>query len=270
MRRLFNFGWIIIGILVFTGCVDGDRKSYKNNKGQQVEELYYRSGGLKSRTIYLHENTEYIYIEYYDDQVLKDSLHVKDGKTEGERIFFDQSGDLKHTEHYLNGLLDGTHMAEYSNGIRSFEGFRKNGLMVGEWIFHYPDGRPITYEFYDSTGHVKYLEKFGITGEMRSIEGNGLIDSKLNLLEAASGDTLFGEALTILPPASTVTLDVFAYKEADRKIELYSNKTNHLLSRFPVIINEAGIYTVDFNLTIIENNSGKSQTYLQSYTLNLK
>ena len=63
-------------------------------------------------------------------------------------------------------------------GVTGFEGFRKNNLMVGEWKFHFSNGHPITYEYYDSLGAMKYFRKYDDDGNVLKVNGLGMIQIK--------------------------------------------------------------------------------------------
>jgi len=270
MQKILHISFIILSLAIICGCARETRKSYKNDKGQQVEEVYYSGTNLKSRTIYLNGTTEYLYAEYFEDEILKDSMHVIDGKTEGKRIFFDRKGDLKHTEHYQDGIFHGPQLAEYSNGIKNYEGYWLNGVKVGEWTFHYPDGRPITYEFYDSTGRIKYLEKFGTSGEVLIVEGNALINVVINQANAAAGDTLHLLVLAGLPPASLVTLLIKSQIGNNKKQTVFTDELHQLHTQIPFSFTEAGNYLLEFDLQILDIKSKKSRHYTHSLNLDLK
>ena len=243
------------------GCSGESTKSYTNAEGKQVVDVMYSNGLIKSRTQYLDSKSEYLYTEYFEDGVLKDSMHVVNGQAEGQRIFFDRSGDLLHTENYLHGVLHGPHHAMYSNGVASFAGYRLNGAMVGEWVFHYPDGKPITYEFYDSTGHVKFLEKYGSAGEVLSVEGNALITIRPLARETPLNDSLYFDVVAARPPGASRKLIVEAHGNSDKQQLVYSSQIDSLHNTISLLIDKATTTNLDFDLQIKDKKSGAIKEY---------
>ncbi|MBN3035196.1 MAG: hypothetical protein JW861_06390 [Bacteroidales bacterium] len=168
-----------------TSCRQNKKQSYRDEKNREVEAEYYSDGSVRNAFTYLNrERTEYIYVAYNSDGRLVDSARYINDTVEGVRKVYESSLGLLHIEHYSRGILDGPHKAVYDNRITSFEGFRRNGQKVGEWLFHYPDGRMITYEYYDSLGNIRYLRKYDETGSYLKASGYPLIRIE------ASGDTV--------------------------------------------------------------------------------
>ena len=181
-------------------CNRGVEKEYRNAEGQWVHEEYYRNDNLKSQTIFLDEDrNDYIYSSYYSDGRLRDSaLYINDTVT-GLRKVYEAKNGLMHYETYDHGILSGEHKAMYDNGVTSFQGYRLNGMKVGEWVFHYIDGGLITYEYYDSLGNIKYFRKYDENGNLLRESGSPIID-----LQLADDTIIAGDEFRIIAELASV------------------------------------------------------------------
>jgi hypothetical protein len=164
-------------VLLFIGCQHNTVEECTDKDGNKVIREWYNKSQIKSiKTFTNPEQTNYRYMAFYKDGLLMDSATFIDGKINGIRKYYEASTGLLHLENYKNGVRNGPQKAIFSSGISSFEGYRKNNHKVGEWKFFYPGGKLITYEYYDSTGRLKYLKKYDKNGSILKTDGNGLIE----------------------------------------------------------------------------------------------
>ncbi|MCD4729336.1 MAG: hypothetical protein K8R74_01960 [Bacteroidales bacterium] len=180
-------------VLLFVGCQHNTIEEYTDKEGNKVIREWYNKTQIKSiKTFTNPEQTNYRYMVFYKDGLLMDSSTFVDSKISGLRKYYEISTGLLHLENYKNGVMNGPQKAIFSSGISSFEGYRKDNNKVGEWKFFYPSGKLITYEYYDSTGQLKYFKKYDKNGSILKTDGTGLIEviayqTTINLREPVTG-----------------------------------------------------------------------------------
>ncbi|MCF8368250.1 MAG: hypothetical protein K9G76_04350 [Bacteroidales bacterium] len=255
-------------ILMLAACNGSKRKSYFNTNNLFVEEEWYAKDKLKSRITYLNEEkTEYRFIAFYENGVMKDSATFVDSLLQGKRKYYDSASDLTHTENYEKGIFNGPHKAIYRNGIASFDGFHINGLKAGEWKFHHPEGNPITYEFYDSAGHIKFFVKYDNKGLLERVDGNPIIFisdfTQNNELEYKVELTL------AVPPNFQSDLLI---KEGKSSSDKYLKKFTATSPRNKVLLtfNNRGAKTLVFEFTLSDKNSDFKEVYRIDKKLNIQ
>ena len=98
----------------------------------------------------------------YDDLVEKDGIYyekfsdkpftgkvignlikgkIKDGKPEGEWLYYYENGQLRSKENYKDGKGDGELLRYYKNGQLTWKGNYKDGKEDGEWLEYYKSGQ---------------------------------------------------------------------------------------------------------------------------------
>jgi len=180
-----------------------------NDKGQKVLQEWYAEGILKSIRLYLNEEkNDYVFVSWYEEGDMKDSARYINDVVTGLRKHFDAALGLMHFENYENGILNGIHKAVYKNGVTSYEGNRRNGLQTGEWKFHYPDGRPITYEYYDWEGSLLYFRKYDEDGIAIKSTGNPIIEISQQSIPIKAGDTINGIIDIAVPLNCIISLSI--------------------------------------------------------------
>ena len=224
-------------VLILFSC----QHSYKqtemiNDKGQKVLQEWYAEGILKSLRTYLdEEKNEYVFVSWYEEGAMKDSARYIDDEVTGLRKHFDAAAWLMHFEEYDNGILNGIHKAVYKNGVTSYDGHRKNGLQTGEWKFHYPDGRPITYEYYDLEGSLLYFRKYDENGTVIKTTGNPIIKISQPSISIKAGDTING-IIDIANPLNCIIslciLDSLADSDKQFVIENIQSVSNNWIWSF--------------------------------------
>jgi len=258
---------IITIIILLISCNSGKRKSYLNDNNLLVEEQWYSKGNLKSRTIYLNEEkSDYRYMSYYENGRMWDSALYKNGQFHKARKYYDQANDLLHFETYNEGIFNGPHKAIYGNGVASFSGYHAQGSKVGEWKFHHPEGNPITYEFYDSSGRIQFFVKYDYRGLLEKTEGSGIINisdfNKKKNLEYKF------EIIIAVPQNCTSVLKIR---------EKSMPKGNHLVDtqihtpRNTLVLNfsSPGEKNMIIELFLSDNNSGFEKIYTTQKKLNI-
>ncbi len=150
-------------------------KSHNKNGNLVITKMNDEDHAESIKTYLDKTEKSYLLLLYSPEGKLLDSATYVNDTLNGMRKFFEESTGLWHVENYHNGMLEGIDKAFYSDGIRSFEGYRKNNQKVGEWKFRYANGNPITYEFYDSTGKLKYFRKYDEEGDLMKQSGSAII-----------------------------------------------------------------------------------------------
>jgi len=263
-RFIYHISIAIGTVVLLSGlnsCKPDLHKEYLNEKKQVVNEVWYTKHQIKSRTVFLtNDKSKYTIISYYEDGTLMDSATYVNQAIDGLRIYHDQPNDLTFIENHKNGTLNGPHKAVYANGVANFEGFRKNGFMVGEWEFHYPEGIPITYEFYDSTGRIIYLRKYDSNSNPLSTEGDGLISVvKLN---SSNEKMLKFEVVASIPPGCESSLEI-----KNMTNSIHQSILKDVRSIIEVDKRFSQETELEFSLSLKETASGRIQVFEKKLTI---
>lgn len=260
MRKKFLFSVVIV--FVISACSSTEKKEYTNQQGQKVVEEWFTGTDLKSRIIFnSSDSSDYLFCSYYENGELEDSVRYVNHQFEGGRLYFDQANGLRHSETYSNGIMNGAHKAVYKNDITSFEGYWINGNKVGEWQFHYPDGRPITYEFYDSVGRVLYFRKYDDKGEVKDVKGSAIIgvSSRTDLKPGAVVMNL----IVANPPGSEILIKVL-----DESSDiLCDKKVDAVYTSCSFVLPETEIKHVKIQLHVLDIKSDHIETYEQNFKI---
>jgi hypothetical protein len=250
----------------FVSCGDSvTKKEFCNDDGQQVVQEWYNDKQIKSNITYLDKSGKsYVSVKYNKEGRMIDSVTYKNDVITGPRKYYDAGSGLTHIENYKNGVPDGVMKAVFDNGVTNFEGYMVNGSKAGEWIFHYRDGRPITYEFYDLSGNIKYFRKYDDGGAAGKVTGSGIIDISLSVDKTDT--TTFIKARTTLasPPGCTTELTI---KNNGTKVV----DTYHITkpqTEFVIPSSANGENRLSFVLTIKDEKSGETEQYSLDKTIN--
>jgi hypothetical protein len=196
-------------LIFFASCWNYTTKYHDDKTGNLVVKEWFSRNHIKSVKIFMDKSLKnYIYTSYNNDGSMKDSARYINDTVEGLRIYYEEGPGLMHSEYYVHGIMNGIHKAEYKSGITSFEGYRKNNLMVGEWKFHFINGNPITYEYYDSSGVMKYFKKYDDNGNIVMTEGTGLILVRADQTSIKTYELLKGIVEVAIPPGSETDLTI--------------------------------------------------------------
>ena len=252
---LFSALLLVSMFFILYSCNSGnDKKEFKNEKGQLVVQEWYSIDKLKSETTYLNSGkSDYIYVAFNENGRLIDSGRYVNDTITGFHKFFEEKTNLMHFEHFKNGVLNGKHKALYSGGATSFEGFRKDGFLVGEWKFHYPDGKMITYEYYDSSGRVKYFRKYDDEGKTVKINGDGIIS--VNISNPSEANPI-GLAEVAIPDYCNVNLKI-----TQKGSIVFEKQVIQPRVPFSLKAGNENIGKLNFQLSIVEKKTGKEETY---------
>ena len=258
MTKKFLFSILITFII--SACSSVEKREYTNQQGQKVIEDWFNESSLKSKTTFNStDSSDYVSISYYENGELKDSARYVNKQLDGLRLYYDQASELFHSETYSNGIMDGAHKAVYKNNFTSFEGYWVNGYKVGEWQFHYPDGRPITYEFYDSLGRVLYFRKYNEKGEVMDVNGSAIIgiSARTDLKPGAVVLNL----IVANPPGGEVSVKILD----KRSNILCSKKVDAVYANCSFVLSEAENKKVNIQVNILDLKSGHEEKHVQDF-----
>jgi hypothetical protein len=228
--------------------------------GNEVVKEWYNKNQVKSiKTIFGKNRNEYTFVLYDEDGVLLDSARYLNDTLEGTRKFLEEKTMLIHTENYRHGILHGPHKAVYSSGVTGFEGYRKNNLMVGEWKFHFENGHPITYEYYDSSGVMKYFRKYDNEGNVLKIDGLGMIQVKSDLSRLDSTQTLYGFVEAAIPPGCTTQFTIENKGEGQTAEKYLEMKLEKPKTNWEITFANPGQKDLKFVVTITDNKTGQKE-----------
>lgn len=258
MSRNLQPGLFVLLILLFS-CSGSEHEEFYNEQGKLVVKEWYNKSSLKSSITYLDDSLKkYIYISYHTDGRLKDSAKYINDTIEGLRKFYDPSTGLTHYENYRNGILNGVHKAEYNSGVTSFEGFRKNNQMVGEWKFHFLSGKPITYEYYDSIGKLLYFRKYDENENVMKATGTELINVFTDRDRVSMNEICSGYVEAAKPSHCELNLTI---EEGGSSQVLFSKDIENPITYWEIIFDDPGEKKLKFNLLVKDKKSGESQSY---------
>lgn len=253
-------------LFMLVSCRNYSTKQY-NESGNLVINEWYSRNHLKSSKTFLDKSFKnYIYVSYYSDGKMQDSAMYMNDTVEGLRKYYEDGPGLMHSEYYKHGIMNGPHKAEYNSGITSFEGFRKNNLMVGEWKFHFLNGYPITYEYYDSAGSMKYFRKYDDSGNVMMTEGSALIQVLPERLTVQSNTILRGIIEAAMPPETKTMLNIEEVDNLSRSNRKESLVLNKPKSPWEWTFKDSGIRSLRFTITITDRKTGKQETNFDEKT----
>lgn len=259
MKFLFKYLFFsLASLLIFiTSCRNNLTEETYDDKGNLVVCEWYNKQNIKSSTTYFTEDqTDYLFVTWFEDGRLMDSSRYVNDTLEGLRKVYDMDVGLMHYEAYQHGHLDGPHKAVYDNGVTSFEGFWKNYVKVGEWKFHFPEGNPITYEYYDSTGRLRYFRKYDEAGNVLKVEGSGLISVKIDQKTVKPTEDVKCYIESAIPPGCLVNLiiEVDKNKASER---IFSTELKNPRFEWQQSFYKPGQKTFKFTIKIIDTLTQK-------------
>lgn len=234
-------------------------ESFDDEENLVIKE-WYNQDDIKSTTTYYNEDkSDYLFATWSEDGQLMDSARYINDTIEGLRKVYDSDAGLMHFETYHNGHLDGMHKAVYDNGVTNFEGFWKNYVKVGEWKFHFPEGKPITYEYYDSSGRLKYFRKYNEEGNGLKVEGSGLIGVYSDNKDVKSGELVTGLIEAAVPSGCHVELYIFEIKGETIVDSLLRVELLKPLKEWQVQFDSPGQKTLKFTIKIVDQTTRKEE-----------
>ncbi len=252
-------GFLVIILALFTGCKNKITEETDTSGNKIIKEWFGKNRIKSIKIFYQGVQNDYLQIKYNKKGNLVDSARFINDTLEGTRKFYESKTELLHTENYRHGSLEGIHKAVYSNGVAGFEGFRKNNMMVGEWKFHFANGHPITYEYYDSSGVMRYFRKYDDNGNVLRVDGIGMIQIKTDQTRLDSTGILYGFIEAAIPPGCKSRFTIEDDKNVtDRKkyLEVFINKPKY---DWEIKLEEPGEKNLKYILTIIDNKTGTEE-----------
>jgi len=262
MKLLFKYLiFLFTGIQVlFSSCRNNQIEESFDSEGKLVIKEWYNENDIKSTTTYFNEEkTDYLFVTWLEDGQLMDSARYINDTIEGLRKVYDADAGLMHYETYQNGHLDGMHKAVYDNGVTSFEGFWKNYVKVGEWKFHFPEGKPITYEFYDSTGRLKYFRKYDEDGTVLKVEGSGLISVQAIKSVVNPGEFVSGKIEAAVPPGCKTELNIVEILNGEGSNSLMRIGLSDPVKDWKLRFGAPGRKELEFTIKITDQLTGKEE-----------
>ena len=109
------------------------------------------------------------FTRYSSKNVLLEEGILKNGKRNGEWTYYDEKGEIKKVENYLNGILEGD-FTEYRKRKVLHEGVYSKGKKHGEWKSYSPIGRIEKVENYSNNRLDGIYKEYKGNGEIK-IEG---------------------------------------------------------------------------------------------------
>jgi antitoxin component YwqK of YwqJK toxin-antitoxin module len=139
----------------------------------QWKYFYARSGHLFSKGEYKNGKREGEWLWYYDDGTIKEKSNFKNGLREGESEVFYENGLHSYTCSYKNGALEGSYTAYEISGYKTQSATMVNGKLEGTATAYYEDGT--------KKAEINYLAG-KLSGELTLYTIDGKLSKKLNYL----------------------------------------------------------------------------------------
>lgn len=163
---------------------------------KKIQKTYYSSGKLMEKYEINKDSLKVgSYERYFDNGSLAETVSYRDGKQEGKRIIFHESGKEESVCNYVNGFIQGARRVYYPNGKLKYESNYKNSKLNGSFIAYYENGNkkeevnfvddlengPFT-EFYEN-GKIewkgKYLNGENEFGLLENFDSTGVLIKKM-------------------------------------------------------------------------------------------
>ncbi|OQX78919.1 MAG: hypothetical protein B6D61_04490 [Bacteroidetes bacterium 4484_249] len=254
--------FIILLIALLFSCSSGFHDEFYDDNGNLVEREWYDKQNLESTTTYLNpDHTEYIYTSWYSDGRLNDSARYINDTLDGLRKFYEKNTGLVHYENYNYGVLNGVHKAVYNSGVTSFEGYRKDNWKVGEWKFHFPNGNPITYEYYDSVGKLLYFRKYDNEGNVLKETGKELIGVTIKQTSVNESESCTGFVEAAVPPGNKTILSIAEEIPGQNPDEFFTTEMKKPKIKWETRFDSPGDKKLLFTLKVKEIKTGEEETY---------
>ncbi len=268
--RLSVVHYFLILLTFSYACSSGtDPDESFDQKGNRVITKMYDKDHVQFIKTYLDKSQKnYTYVSYYPDGKIMDSASYVNDTVDGKRKFYEEATGLTHIENYKNGILQGIHKAVYSNGICSFEGFRKNNQKVGEWEFRYANGNLITYEFYDSAGNLKHFRKYDEDGNLMKLSGSGIIGVYAEDTTVLLSGIYRTVILVAAPPGTETILRIDRIEAGQLAKTLFNEKVLNPKVSWEGTFHKTGKKVLRFSLRVKDLKSGRE--VVDTYTQNVK
>lgn len=95
----------------------------------------------------------------YSDEKVKLSENFKEGKFDGEQVYYYENGQIKEKANFKSGVAVGTYFAYHKNGEIAYTGKFVDGKKDGEWNRYTEDKKLILTEIYKS-GELEDVKQF--------------------------------------------------------------------------------------------------------------
>jgi antitoxin component YwqK of YwqJK toxin-antitoxin module len=140
----------------------------------QPEKHYYKNGQLAE--VYYKDSLR---IENYESGKTRSVTHYRNGKIEGERMFYYPNGQVEMVVNYKKGMQEGLFVLYYENGKMKYTGEFKGGRIFGERICYNEEGNLINGEFAFSGYQQSRYEGKALNGkpegEVKVSDSSGLV-----------------------------------------------------------------------------------------------
>lgn len=155
MKLIYPFFFALISFILFS-C----------GNGLEYKEEFYESDILKS-SYYVDKNgVQQDSFKLYHLNGKIHSVEFKvDGKTNGKKSIYFESGQLEQTISFVNGQHDGPFKEYYDTGTLHIESQYKEDVLTGKYTKYYPDGNieeEITFEENEENGPFSEYHPNGV------------------------------------------------------------------------------------------------------------
>jgi hypothetical protein len=123
----------------------------------------------------------FVYLIYFEDGSIKDSLPYKNGRLEGiarEYYIDNTTGPTKYYTSYVNSVPNGPARGFYNTGEIRWAGYAYGLNYIGEMIYYFKSGKISAYSYYNDYGEEKFFRKYNEAGDSLQEVGDFIISLK--------------------------------------------------------------------------------------------
>lgn len=193
---LTKWGMLLLVLITFAGCSNKKKVVVRNKQGS-VEQEYYVDKDDPDKKIGL-------YMAYYPSgKPLETSTFNQDGKLDGERTLYFESGKIMVKEHYKNGVYTGPYQSYYENGGLESEGQFADNARTGLWKLYFDNPKNVLKQ------EVTFKDNM-INGPSKEYFTNGKVFAEGNKIEISDGVDVYDGKVQVYDSLGTL-LKVITY-----------------------------------------------------------
>lgn len=171
-------------------------------------------------------------------------LNEKDTILDGEVILYDLDSNKIGSGNYVKGKLQGIFTFYFLNKNIKEIRYYDDGIIVGDRIYNFENGKIRKYIFHDDKGEVAFIVRFTEKGNLESYEGHSLVNieysGKKELGDLKIGDTLSYDYLLAEVPLAKNYLTIKLLDFDNSKIYRNQNERSNFRIKMKEVIAKKG------------------------------
>ena len=114
--------------------------SINSDKKDGYYTSFYQNGNKKTEGLFKNGAKDELWVEYFENGKIESQIQYTNDSKNGIWKKYNVKGDTLLIDNYKVDIKDGLHK-EFAGNIVVEEGTFTNGLMTGEWVYRYKDGK---------------------------------------------------------------------------------------------------------------------------------